>query len=588
MNLFRFFTSGTKAKARTLPSRRINSTALVLERLEERDVPSTFHVLNLNDSGAGSLRQAILDANAHAGPDTIDFKTTGTIQVTSLPALNDPTGGTKFDGTTAPGYAGVPLVVLRGALPDGVNGLTLSSANNAVLGLGFENFQVGITITGASATGNVIQGNYIGTDGTTAHHNLIGLLIYNASNNRIGTNGDGVNDSRERNVISGNSQGVRIETYAGGKAESNVVAGNYIGTNAAGTAAVGNGSGVVLLNAANNIIGGVTTVLGNAISGNGVGSGVLLYGSGTTENQVRGNRIGTNASASAAIANGTGIDIRKGANRNIIGGTTGARNVISGNSGNGIDLVDSTTTGNQFLGNLIGTNLGGTKAIGNNNGVFINGATGTILGGTAFGSWNLISGNQGAGVVLTGGSQGSQVWGNFIGTQSGGISRLGNAGSGVLVSNSSNNTISGNTIAFNGGHGVHVHVGIHNSILSNSIHDNTGKGIRLDPGANQDQPAPNVSAILNRGTGTLQAAPNSVYIIEVYTSRSTTAGDAEGERLITSFWVKTDANGRAVFTFDASGAAPIQDFLTATATSVVNEIPQNTSEFGPASPVIGI
>src|SRR5262245_8291683 len=90
-------------------TRRTASRSLLLERLEEREVPTTFTVLNLQDAGAGSLRRAILDANASPGADAIHFGVAGTIRLTTaaLPAVTDPV---VIDGTTAPGFAGTPVV----------------------------------------------------------------------------------------------------------------------------------------------------------------------------------------------------------------------------------------------------------------------------------------------------------------------------------------------------------------------------------------------------------------------------------------------------------------------------------------------
>ena len=164
---------------------------------------ATFTVTNLNELGPGSLAQAILDANANLGPDTIVFDAAGTIAIGGfqLPDLSD--GDTTIDGTTAPGYVGVPLVALRG--PGFRDGLTITSANNEVRGLSIGGFNRGILITGPSASGNIIVGSYIGTDGVVAVPNNSGILINDAPGNRIGTDGDGVDDPQERNIISGNN-----------------------------------------------------------------------------------------------------------------------------------------------------------------------------------------------------------------------------------------------------------------------------------------------------------------------------------------------------------------------------------------------
>src|SRR5688500_7549020 len=101
---------------RGYPARRPAATALRLERLEAREVPAVFTVTTTGDSGPGSLRQAILDANARSGADTISFGiATGAQTIrpaTALPAVTDTV---TLDATTQPGYAGTPLITLDGA-----------------------------------------------------------------------------------------------------------------------------------------------------------------------------------------------------------------------------------------------------------------------------------------------------------------------------------------------------------------------------------------------------------------------------------------------------------------------------------------
>src|SRR5207253_2070565 len=166
-----------------------------LQELEDRTAPAVFTVSTLTDSGPGSLRQAILDANAHANnagdpTDRITFTVAGSIAVAgALPALSDATGGTALDATTAPGYSGAPVVVLHGpGATSNVTGLTITSAGNTVCGLQIDSFTVGIDLSGAAATGNVVTGNYVGTNGTAAVRNATGIALTGASNNRIGTN----------------------------------------------------------------------------------------------------------------------------------------------------------------------------------------------------------------------------------------------------------------------------------------------------------------------------------------------------------------------------------------------------------------
>ena len=91
-------------------------TNLRFEKLEQRDVPALFTVGNINDAGAGSFRQAILDANAHSGADQIRFTITGstaTIHLLSaLPAITDTV---DIDAAIPKGNTPVPPVELDGS-----------------------------------------------------------------------------------------------------------------------------------------------------------------------------------------------------------------------------------------------------------------------------------------------------------------------------------------------------------------------------------------------------------------------------------------------------------------------------------------
>ena len=352
-----------------------------LEVLEGRLLPSVFPVTSTADSGPNTLRQAILNANANPGPDTITFAIAGPgvheIQpATALPPVTD---SVRIDGTTQPGYAGAPLIQLDGALAGtGANGLTINASNCTVLGLDVTHFKAdGIFVQGSS---NVIQSNYIGTDptGTKGQGNgSYGVEISPSSkSNLVGTNGDGINDVAERNLLSGNGQsGVRI---TGTGANQNVVAGDYIGTDVTGTVRIGNGrDGVTVeLGAQSNLIGTNGNSVNdtgerNLIAGNR-DAGVAIINTGTNLNVVAGNFIGTNVAGSAALPNGShGVIIFKGAASNRVGtnGTdkdlAGERNVISGNSLNGVYIEDSGTSSNVVAGNYIGTGVTATTPLGN-------------------------------------------------------------------------------------------------------------------------------------------------------------------------------------------------------------------------------
>jgi len=210
-----------------------------------------FTVANIDDAGPGSLRQAIIDANATPNasatlPDRIEFSIAGSgphlIQpLAALPTMTDPV---IIDGTTEPDFAGAPVIVLNGSQDVTFSdALTITAGNSTVQGLTIERFGGGaIGIVLRNNGGNVIKGNHI-------LNNRGGVLIDGAANNTIGgTTPD------TRNVISGHgSEGILI---LGGSATGNLVQGNFIGTDVAGVSALPNFHGIFIADAPNNTIGG--------------------------------------------------------------------------------------------------------------------------------------------------------------------------------------------------------------------------------------------------------------------------------------------------------------------------------------------
>src|SRR5262249_9594744 len=145
----------------------------------------------------------------------------------------------------------------------------------------------------------------------------------------------------------------------------NQIQGNYIGTNAAGTAAVPNQANGVEIQGDNNLIGGTTAAARNVISGN-TGRGLLLDGNGAVFNLGEGNYVGTESAGMLAVANGAnGISMINAANNNTIGGpSAGQGNVISGNQVGGL-TIELSSTGNTVQGNLIGVAADGVTPLGN-------------------------------------------------------------------------------------------------------------------------------------------------------------------------------------------------------------------------------
>jgi parallel beta-helix repeat protein len=270
--------------------------------------PMTYTVTNTNDSDSGSLRWAIESANDNPGLDLIAFNIPGpgphTIQpLTALPLIIDPV---TIDGYTQPGTAQATYASPATLLVelDGSNvwdtGLNVWLAGNSTIrGLVINRFG-DVAIHVHEGGGNVIEGNYIGTDvsGTVDLGNYDhGIRIWDSPDNRIGGTSPAA-----RNIISGNDHmGIQLLLPF---CTGNRVQGNYIGTDATGTAALGNGDHGILMSeeVSDTIIGP-----GNVISNSG-GAAIEIGGEGTTTNhQIVGNLIGTNASATGVLGNTFGI-----------------------------------------------------------------------------------------------------------------------------------------------------------------------------------------------------------------------------------------------------------------------------------------
>jgi parallel beta-helix repeat protein len=693
---------------RTLPTR----FRPMIEILEGRDLPSTFLVTTADDSGAGSLRAAILSANNHPEGNTIDFDIASGVQrihfQSPLPAITYPV---TLDGSTQPGFAGIPLVVLDGTFAGpSADALTITGGDSTVGDLVIHGFSgSGLVLSGQG--GNAVVGNYIGTTaaGTQAFanvergiyingssHNTIGgtttgsgnvisdngwtgILISDGSSNviegnKIGTDVSGTQPlgnagfgirivggadnqiggttSKARNVISANGlSGIFLGTGSTG----NVVQGNYIGTDVGGSAAMGNlERGVEVSTASDNTIGGTVAGAGNVISANSW-SGLILE-AGTTGTLVQKNFIGTDATGAQALANG-GDGVRvDAANENTIGGTAlHSGNVVSGNGMSGIHIIDSSF-GNQVEGNYVGTDVSGLAALGNGErGVLITGASSNEIGGTEAGSGNLISANAFAGVLIEQGSSENQVQGNLIGTDKTGASSLGNGAAGVRIAGSSNNLVGGsasgsanvisgnhqdgvnidegasgnlvqgnwigtaadgttsvgnqgngvdienspgntiggtdtgaaNTIAHNIQNGVVVEgpLATTNLITANSIFANNLGGILLSNGGNGTAASPILgSSIVFNSTamvqGALVAAASTTYVVDFYANTDPDAsGHQEGETFLGSTQVTTGANGIGLFNATLDLGSSSGQSITATATDPTG----NTSAFSTAA-----
>ncbi|MBI3119516.1 MAG: right-handed parallel beta-helix repeat-containing protein, partial [Candidatus Hydrogenedentes bacterium] len=248
---------------------------------------------------------------------------------------------------------------------------------------------------------------------------------------------------------------------------NNTVRGCKIGTDDVNSFGNG-GAGILIQDGENNVIGGASPEDANIIGGN-TGAGIQVTGGGARNNSIIGNLIGV-TTGNVPVANVIGIILDAGAFENTIGGATAAeRNIISGNTGQGILITGAGTNGNLVQGCYIGPGSNGVLDRGNGlDGILINdSASNNDIGAGTPGSGNLISGNNGNGVQIGGaGTDGNDVRGNFIGTNDDGTNELPNTGHGILITEgAAGSTIGGTTadtrniISGNGNCGVFVDVG---------------------------------------------------------------------------------------------------------------------------------
>jgi CSLREA domain-containing protein len=306
--------------------------------------------------------------------------------------------GTDPSGTIDLGNpSGAGVVVFGATTTNTVIGGTTAGAGNLISGNGSPSSQQsGIRV--ASAIGTLIQGNRIGTNaaGTAALENALdGITVDFADNATIGGTSPAA-----RNLISGNARdGVRLNHNL---ISTHIVQGNFIGTDVSGLAAIANGGhGLDIIGAGTHAIGGTVAGAGNLISGNGL-DGILftnftsIKSSNTT---VQGNLIGTNVTGLSALPNLVhGLELAAADGTQIGGTTSAARNIISGNGGDGVRFGSTNFT--RLEGNYIGVDASSTGPLGNGvHGVLTGSGFGDIIGGTAAGAGNIIAFNAGDGIA---------------------------------------------------------------------------------------------------------------------------------------------------------------------------------------------
>jgi titin len=679
----------------------VNSTADSDARDSVLTLREAINLVNGTDAVAGltpAETSQINFAQALGTNDTIQFKIPGTgsqiIQLTSeLPGITKPV---TINGYSQPGSAAATsnapatvLIDLDGATGSIYAGLSIQSRNVTVRGLSLTDFNGAIYLSSISGN-DTIAGNWIGIAGSSAYAlleapNGIGIYDDSSSGNTIGGT-----TPADRNVIAGNAgDGINLADLA----SNNVIEGNYIGVDPTGTYGITNATGIEIgTGSDNNVIGGTTSGSRNVISNNN-GDGIYIHGAPTNGTTIEGNYIGTDATGTAALGNGAnGVAISgNGSNETAtIGGTSASqRNIISGNHGSGVS-IDTTGQGVTVSNNYIGLSADGKSPIGNDqDGVFVNNAR-PFIGSAVAGAADVISGNGStntnpllsSGIAVEGVHDGFLIAGNCIGTNAAGTAAIGNKSDGIYAINGTNlvigefgnasrNIISGNgrngvtldtyqnasvindwiglladgksaagnkndgvwivnassfneigginladTIANNGHDGVEITgvpegVPTHNLITRNSIYNNGALGIDLDSlagsesnagvtlndpgdgdlGPNDYQNFPVIAAATDDSksvkiSGTLNSTANTAFTIDLFGSdKPDPSGYGEGKQYLGSVNVTTDGNGNASFstTFAVVIGSNVYISGTASTSSGFGE----TSEFGKTIEAVG-
>jgi hypothetical protein len=520
--------------------------------------------------------------------------------------------GTDFTGTVALSSG---VVISGQGLPATRNliGGTSPAARNII--------PEGIAIRGGRGDGNLVEGNYIGTDitGTVALGHYIaeseGGVFVESAVNAIGGTTPGAG-----NLISGNQGGSGIVFAL--SAFFNTVQGNWIGIDATGTRPLGNVDGI-FDNGHDNTIGGFVAGAGNVISGNLV-DGVIAGRS----DAVVSNYIGTDFTGTLALGNGGDGIVVSGNSAHIgqVTGTGGFGNVISANQGNGVSFASNGSVYSVAIqANHVGMDVTGTVPLGNGGaGILMEANLDSLIGGTLPGAANLISANAGDGIriadsaavddVFGRSSVGIVIQGNRIGTDVTGALPFGNGGNGISIITSNhvagNETIggtvpgAGNVIAFNRGFGVSALVGAGNAIRENDIFANGGLGIAVDVNGVLATYAESRSANLAlaaglltpphltlaafdpQGTlvgGSFNGAPLTRYEIDFFANDTVNpSGFGDGQRFLESISLLTDEIGSAQFQIPLDEPVPVGQWLSATATDPAG----NSSPFSQDIPVV--
>lgn len=452
----------------------------------------------------------------------------------------------------------------------------------------YGHFSGGVHLRGSD---NEILGNRVGIDiSGVPYANKGGIFVTDANGTIIGGDVDWTEPDHVGNTISGND-GIGVWLYNGtGNA---TVSGNRIGTNPAGTTAIPNGlSGISIQGTYQTMIGGIGD-RGNLVSGN-TGSGIHAGALGNLSAanpglQIQGNAIGTTADGMSALPNGAAGILMQDSPSATVGGT-GLGNLVSGNSGGGIDVAGADGADLVVASNWVGVDALGTPSLGNAQfGIRIDAPSVLVAD-------NLVSGNVGPGILVL--ADDVVVLANFIGPPGlTGSFVASPQGPGVRVRGNRTRVEFNNITRNEGGDGIEVEQGNGSSFTENGIYDNGGLGIDIAPdgpnandagdvdvGPNGLQNAP---AITNREDGyllSIVSAPSQAFLVELYWSPVCDAsGYGEGALWLLTKEVTTAADGSgSTLPFDPF--PPLAGFLTATATDAAG----NTSESSSCSDIASV
>jgi parallel beta-helix repeat protein len=495
----------------------------------------TFVVTKTTDSGdnthagSGTLRWALVSANNSSGFDLIVFNLPGkgvqTIKVKNyFPDITD-NAGVMIDGTQSDDQ-----IEIDGSGVNNHHGLSIVSSNNVIKGL---------TINGVKGGG-------------------AGIAIQNGASN-------------------------------------NLIIGNRIGTNSAGTAANGNNSAIYINHANGNIIGGINGVNpGGACTGDcNLLSGNRLHGivvSNSSNTRLIGTFSGVNSKGTGAIPNTDDGILLSNSNNNTIGGAVAQRNIIAANHTINIEVGNSGSHNNTIQGNYIGTNSAG-------NAVLSNPGTGIVVDLSAHDNTidsNVISGHHNFGIFVFKSASRTTITNNRIGIAANSDANLGNRQSGIQIQ-ANRNTIQSNRIMNNGGIGIRIKSGTGNAVRMNNVYNNSSFGVILgagftandagdgDGGPDNMQNFPTLNAAKLDATGlllkgSLNSRANGRYTLDFfYTPKcDNNFGHpvGEGKQYLGSTTVTTDGSGNVNFSFKL-GVNLGSGTITSTATDSGN----NTSAF---------